>query len=258
MYNIKNNKCQEESITMFKFYGKTQHGKNKTKNDDCFLINSFVSQSEEKKQQLSKNHFVVAIADGVGSSDFGAIASKILLKNLSKNSNILSHQIILNIIENTNQELLKNYKAKASTVFSIVYATDEKIIIYHIGDTRVYKLTSNDNLVQLTNDHTYVQKLIDDGVISEDMRFNHPKKNIILQSLGSKDEIHIDIYKNSFEFGEKLLLTSDGIHDYIKEAEIKDILLSSKNMQTNIDRLIKKAESNKSKDDLSIIVIEHD
>jgi len=243
---------------MFKFYGKTQHGKYKTKNDDCFLINSFVSQSEDKKQQLSKNYFVVAIADGVGSSEFGDIASRILLENLSKNANILSHQLILNIIKNTNQELLKSYKGKASTVFSIVYATDEKIIIYHIGDTRVYKLTANNNLVQLTNDHTYTQKLIDDGVISEEMRFNHPKKNIILQSLGSKDEIYIDIYKNSFEVGEKLLLTSDGIHDYIKESEVEDIMLGSKNMQINIDKLIERAVLNKSKDDISVIIIENE
>lgn len=243
---------------MFKFYGKTQHGKYKTKNDDCFLINSFVSQSEEKRQQLSKNHFVVSIADGVGSSEFGDIASRVLLENLSKNSNILSHQIILNIIKNTNQELLKNYKAKALTVFSIVFATDEKITIYHIGDTRVYKLTSNNNLIQLTNDHTYTQKLIDDGVISEDMRFDHPKKNIILQSLGAKEEIHIDVYKNSFETGEKLLLTSDGIHDYMKEMDIKEVLLSSKNMQTNIDKLIEQAKANNSKDDISLIIIENE
>lgn len=242
---------------MFKFYGKTQHGKYKTKNDDCFLINSFVSQSEEKKLQLSKNHFVVAIADGVGSSEFGDIASKVLLENLGKNANILSHQIILNIIKNTNQELLQNYQGKASTVFSIVYATDEKIIIYHIGDTRVYKLTAHNNLVQLTNDHTYTQKLIDDGVISEEMRFNHPKKNIILQSLGSKDEIHIDVYKNSFEVGEKLLLTSDGVHDYMKESEVEEIMLSSKSMQTNVDRLIEKAVFKKSKDDISVIIIEN-
>jgi len=243
---------------MFKFYGRTQHGKYKTKNDDCFLINSFVSQSEEKKLQLSKSHFVVAIADGVGSSEFGDIASRLLLENLGKNSNILSHQIILNIIKNTNQELLKNYKEKASTVFSIVYATDKKIIIYHVGDTRVYKLTANNNLVQLTNDHTYTQRLIDDGVISEEMRFNHPKKNIILQSLGSKDKIHIDIYKNSFEVGEKLLLTSDGIHDYMKETDIKDMMLSSKSMKTNVDRLIEKAILSKSKDDISVIIIENE
>lgn len=190
---------------MIKFYAKTKYGKNKTKNDDCFLVNSLVSQNEELKMQTKNENFIVAVADGVGSSKYGDIASRYLLDNLSKNSNILSHQLILNIIKNTNSELLKQYKSNASTVFSIVYANSDIITIYHVGDTRVYKLTNQNNLVQLTNDHTYIQKLIDDGAITEPMTFNHPKKNIILQSLGNKQEIHIDIYKNSFEKGERLL-----------------------------------------------------
>lgn len=242
---------------MFKFYGATQHGKHKIKNDDCFLINSFVSQDKNKKQQHTKRDFIVAIADGVGSSEFGNIASKELLDNLSKYSNIISHQIILNIIKNTNKDLLKKYDKKASTVFSIVYANADKIIIYHIGDVRVYKLTACGTFVQLTNDHTYIQKLIDDGIISENMRYEHPEKNIITQALGNKEEIYIDIYKNSFDIGEKILLTSDGIHDYVKDNEIKQILLSSKNMQTNIQKLIESAQLNKSADDLSVVIIEH-
>lgn len=242
---------------MIKFYAKTQHGKNKTKNDDCFLINSLVSQDDELKMQTKNENFIVAIADGVGSSKYGDIASKYLLDNLSKNSNILSHQLILNIIKNTNSELLKQYKSNASTVFSIVYANSDIITIYHVGDTRVYKLTNQNNLVQLTNDHTYIQKLIDDGAITEPMTFNHPKKNIILQSLGNKQDIHIDIYKNSFEKGERLLLTSDGIHDYIKESEIKNIINTSRNYQKNLELLINTAKENMSLDDLTAVIVEY-
>lgn len=242
---------------MIKFYAKTQHGKNKTKNDDCFLVNSLVSQNEELKMQTKNENFIVAVADGVGSSKYGNIASKYLLDNLSKNSKILSHQLILNIIKNTNSELLKQYKSNASTVFSVVYANSDIITIYHIGDTRVYKLTNQNNLVQLTNDHTYIQKLIDDGAITESMTFNHPKKNIILQSLGNKQDIHIDIYKNSFEKGERLLLTSDGIHDYIKESEIKNIINNSRNNQKNLELLIDTAKENMSLDDLTAVIVEY-
>lgn len=242
---------------MIKFYAKTKYGKNKTKNDDCFLVNSLVSQNEELKMQTKNENFIVAVADGVGSSKYGDIASRYLLDNLSKNSNILSHQLILNIIKNTNSELLKQYKSNASTVFSIVYANSDIITIYHVGDTRVYKLTNQNNLVQLTNDHTYIQKLIDDGAITEPMTFNHPKKNIILQSLGNKQEIHIDIYKNSFEKGERLLLTSDGIHDYIKESEIKNIINTSRNNQKNLELLIDIAKENMSLDDLTAVIVEY-
>lgn len=242
---------------MFKFYAKTQHGENKIRNDDCFLINSFLSQESDYKKQSKHEHFVVAIADGVGSSKFGDIASRKLLENLGMHSNILSHQIILNIIKNTNNELLKSFDGNASTVFSIVYARDDKISIYHLGDTRVYKITNLNNIVQLTNDHTYLQKLIDDGVTNERMKVFHPKKNIILQSLGKEKEIHIDVYNNSFEKGEKLLLTSDGIHDYLTDDMIKNTILSSKNIQNNIDKLIELAKTNSSKDDLSAVLIDY-
>lgn len=243
---------------MFKFYAKTINGKYKNKNDDCFLINSFVSQEDEYKKQTKENNFIMAIADGVGSSEYGDLASRILFENLSKNSKIISHQIILNIIKNTNINLYKSYDSKASTVFSLVYGYEDKINIYHVGDTRVYKLTSNNNLVPLTNDHTYVQKLIDDGIISESMRYNHPSKNKILKAIGNKDKVQMDIYKNSFEKGEKLILTSDGIHDYIEENDFKDILTTSKNDSKNIDTLILKAKGNHSKDDLTIAIVSYE
>lgn len=243
---------------MFKFFAKTINGKYKDKNDDCFLINSFVSQEDEYKKQTNKNNFIIAIADGVGSSEYGNLASKTLFENLSKNSKIISHQIILNIIKNTNIELYKTFKSKASTVFSLVYGYDDKIIIYHVGDTRVYKQTTNNNLVSLTNDHTYVQKLVDDGIISESMRYNHPNKNKILKAIGNKDTVKIDIYKNSFEKGEKLILTSDGIHDYIEEKDLKNILTSSKRDSKNIDTLILKAKENHSKDDLTIAIVSYE
>lgn len=89
------------------------------------------------------------------------------------------------------------------------------------------------------------------------MRYSHYKKNIILKSLGSKEYIYFDIYKNSFEANEKLLLTTDGIHDYVDEQTIKNILLSSKNNKKIIEQLIIEAKANNSKDDLTAILIEN-
>lgn len=243
---------------MFKFFAKTINGKYKDTNDDCFLINSFVSQDVEYKKQTKESNFLAAIADGVGSSKYGNLASKILFENLSKNSKIISHQIILNVIKNTNIQLFNSFKSKASTVFSLVYGYDDKVIIYHVGDTRVYKLTANNKLVLLTNDHTYVQKLIDDGIITDSMRYTHPSKNKILKAIGNNNDIDIDIYKNSFEKGEKLIITSDGIHDYIEENDLTNILTTSKNDSKNIDTLILKAKENHSKDDLTVTIVSYE
>jgi PPM family protein phosphatase len=241
---------------MYYFYSQTKRGSKSQKNDDCFLINDYTAQDDSHKAQSKKSTFIIGVADGLGSAPNGGFAAKYLLEQLSKHKNQLTHALILNIISNVHVYLGKEFNYGASTVFTIVYASNELISVYHLGDTRAYKLTKR-NLVQLTNDQTYVQKLIDTGVIGEDMRYNHSKKNIVMQSLGGENEIHIDTYKNVFEPGEKLLLTSDGIHDYLKKEEMEIILRKSTNTEDTISVLINKAVENGSNDDLTALVVRY-
>ena len=166
----------------------------------------------------------------------------------------MSHQLIINIVKNAHHFLSKNYSNDAQTVFSIIWIEKEKFTIYHIGDTRIYLMTER-NFIQLTNDHTYVQELVDKGIISNVMKSKHPRKNIITQSLGGKSEIKIDIYNGLIEPGNKLLLSTDGIHDYIDDDDISKILSKTNNLETNINTLISVAKENGSKDDISGIVV---
>jgi|APLak6261663543_1056040.scaffolds.fasta_scaffold01820_2 serine/threonine protein phosphatase PrpC len=241
---------------MYHFYAQTKKGTKNQKNDDCFLINGFTVQNGSYKAQSNKKFFVIGVADGLGSATSGDLAARYLLEQISKHKNQLTHALILNIINNAHAYLGKEFEFKALTVFTIVMSNDEFITIYHLGDTRAYKLTKR-NFVQLTNDHTYVQNLIDSGAIGESMRYSHPKKHIITQSLGGKNEIHIDTYRNVFEPGEKLILTSDGIHDYLKKEEMEIILRKSDNIEKNVNALINKAIINGSNDDLTALAVRY-
>lgn len=241
---------------MYYFYAQTKKGTKNQKNDDCFLINGYMSQDYPHKSQSKKNAFVIGIADGLGSATSGGFAARYLFEQISKHKNRLNHALIINIINNTHAYLAKEFDGKASTVFTVVHSYNEFINIYHLGDTRFYKLTKR-NLVQLTNDHTYVQKLIDTGVIGEEMRYNHSKKHIVMQSLGGKNEIYIDTYQNAFEPGEILILTSDGIHDYLKKEEMEMVLRESTNIESNINDLINKALENGSNDDLTAVAVKY-
>jgi protein phosphatase len=78
-----------------------------------------------------------------------------------------------------------------------------------------------------------------------------------LQCLGSKSEINIDIYPNLFESGEELLLTSDGIHDYLSQKELEVILRKSTNIETNANTLIQTALKNGSMDDLTVLLVKY-
>ncbi|ASF48163.1 PP2C family protein-serine/threonine phosphatase [Methylovulum psychrotolerans] len=241
---------------MYHFYSQTQRGSKSSKNDDCFLINNYIAQNGSYKAQSKKNSFIIGVADGLGSAPKGSFAANYLLEQISQHKNQLTHALILNIINNVHAYLGKEFFCKASTVFTIVYSSNELITVYHLGDTRAYKLTKR-NLIQLTNDHTYVQELIDAGVIGDGMRYNHPYKNVVKQSLGGKNGIHIDVYNNVFEPDERLLLTSDGIHDYLKKEEIEGILRKSTNIQENVINLINKSLEKGSSDDLTALVVKY-
>ncbi|MEV9499770.1 PP2C family protein-serine/threonine phosphatase [Aliarcobacter butzleri] len=239
---------------MFKFYGKSTKSYLKEINEDALLVNNIVSNSEQIKGSSKNESILFAVADGVGGSKYGNVASNYILQELSKNRNLLNHQLIINTIKNAHHYLIKNYSYDAQTVLSVVWIEKEKFTIYHIGDTRVYLITER-NLIQLTNDHTYVQELVDKGIISNIMKSTHPKKNIITQSLGGKEEIKIDIYNGLIEPGNKLLLTTDGIHDYVSDETIYKTIYKTKNLENNINNLISFAKDNSSKDDISGIVV---
>ena len=239
---------------MFKFYGKSTKSYLKEINQDCLLVNNIVSNNEHIKGSSKNENILFAIADGVGGSKYGEIASNYILEELAKNRNLLNHQLIINTIRNVHHDLIKQYSYSAQTVLSIIWIEKEKFTIYHIGDTRVYLITER-NLIQLTNDHTYVQELVDKGIISNIMKLKHPKKNIITQSLGGTVEIKIDIYNGLIEPGNKLLPTTDGIHDYVDNETIYKTINKTKNLEKNINNLILFAKENNSKDDISGMVV---
>lgn len=242
---------------MYYFFGCTEKGINSQKNKDCFLINGYVCESGSKKSQSKKEHFIVGIADGVGSTEYGGFASKYILEQIAKRKNQLSRSVMINILNNAHAYLKTKYQGSASTVGSMVYGNHEHILIFHVGDTRVYKLTKR-NLVQLTNDHTVVQRLVDSGAIGENMRYKHQKKHLILQSYGGKHPISLDIYSNTLEPGEKLLLTTDGVHDYLTFEQIEATIRKPNSMGTIINKLISEAKEHGSQDDLTALLVRYD
>lgn len=242
---------------MYYFFGSTIKGVKSQNNEDCFLINNYVCDTDSKKAQSKKGHFVIGIADGVGSAEHGGFASKYMLEQIAKRKNQLSRSILINILNNTHAYLSKKYQGSASTVGSVVYGNQEHILIFHLGDTRVYKLTKR-NLVQLTNDHTVVQQLVDSGAIGENMRNSHQQKHLILQSYGGNNSISLDIYPSTLEPGETLLLTTDGVHDYLTAEQIEVILRKSGNLEMVIDKLITEAKEQGSKDDLTALLVRYE
>ena len=110
-------------------------------------------------------------------------------------------------------------------------------IIGHVGDSRTYRLKNN-NLKQLTKDHSLVQDQLDQGLISYSEARRHTRRNIILRAVGVNEAITIDVIKGKINTGDLFLLCSDGLTDMVEDFDILRVLRNQRPMRAKVDELI--------------------
>jgi len=222
------------------------------------------------------------VADGMGGHQAGEIASRKAVsffvseveKNLEgKNKDDTGEelkQILLKVNETLIEEGRKVLRRNGmGTTLSALYIKNSRGYIVHVGDSRIYRYSNSKpgsgtlvetaspakQLNQLTEDHSFVGKLLKDGFITEEEARHHPKRNVIYQSIGMKREIDIQVVKSfPIKQGEKYLLCSDGLYNVVSNSEIIKHL---KGVGTAgaAKQLIKEAKACGGPDNISVIVV---
>lgn len=123
-----------------------------------------------------------------------------------------------------------------------------------VGDSRAY-IMRRGGLFQLTMDHTHVQDLIDEGILSPADAVDHPMSHVLTRALGVAPEVQVDIIKDEVEPGDRFLLCSDGLSGPLSDSEIRQ-LLESADPQAAVDALIEQAYTKGAPDNVTAIVIE--
>ena len=126
--------------------------------------------------------------------------------------------------------------------------------IANIGDSRAYLFRSG-KLGQITRDHTYVNELIDKGVITEDEAEHHEQKNVITKALGTEHLAGPDFYKVDLESNDILLLCSDGLYGEVPAERIAEILETDQNMNDMCNTLVKEALAAGGRDNITVICL---
>ena len=210
-----------------------------------------IGKRKEQEDQLwissDKRFFVVC--DGVGSSEKGGLASKLVVEYLSQaygnfNTNFefdsvtLSDERLQTLILNANSYIKKSatkleLNESMSTTIALVYFDEDSATIAHIGDSRVYYIEKDGNWWK-TKDHTYVQELFDMGLLRTEQEMkDHDDASIIKQALSNKTnntELDISINKiNSVKAGDKFLLLTDGALENYNSKEIVSLFWQTEN-----------------------------
>lgn len=144
------------------------------------------------------------------------------------------------------------------TTVTCVLIVDGVAAIANVGDSRTY-LARDEQLNQITQDHSYVAQLIREGQIAPEDIYTHPRRNVITRSLGHRLDVEIDVWSKELQAGDRLLLCSDGLWEMVQEpSEILNTLLAAEAPEDTVTSLITAANSNGGADNISVIVIHID
>ena len=124
----------------------------------------------------------------------------------------------------------------------------------NVGDSRLYKVGSG--IEQITEDHSLVEEMVRMGEISKEEARNHPEKNIITRAIGVTETVEPDYFDTKLEKGECLLLCSDGLSNMIEDAQIREILERRRDLRSGAEELVKTANENGGRDNISVVLVE--
>ncbi len=111
-----------------------------------------------------------------------------------------------------------------STTAEVLFLKDDKAYWGHVGDSRIYMFCNN-KLEQITKDHSFVQKLIDDGILSAEEAFIHPNRNIITKALGDGGPVEVDLNKLDINPDTEyfFFVCTDGVTSTMENKELEEI-----------------------------------
>ncbi len=236
-------------------FSKTDKGKVRESNQDAFFC-----------CELPDGSAFAIVCDGMGGANAGNLASETAVKRIrdyvinsyrTNMDDVGIEKMLKNAIVSANIEIYDMAIKDAmllgmgtTAVVSII--KDNTAVISYVGDSRCYKIS--DTIKQLTTDHSVVQSLIENGKLKpEDAKF-HPRKNVITRAIGAEENVAPDTISVELKSGEKLLLCTDGLTNFVDTGEIKNIFEIHKEQEA-VEKLIEMANQNGGGDNVTVVAI---
>ncbi len=143
-------------------------------------------------------------------------------------------------------------KGMGTTVVSLFFINNQAYFA-HVGDSRLY-MVRDKKIQQITTDHSLVQEQVDAGLISSVEAQNSTYKNVITRSVGFDRAVRVDCENIGVRVGDRFLLCSDGLSNYVSDLELQDILVQ-KDAETALQFFINLANSRGGDDNISAVLV---
>lgn len=205
---------------------------------------------------------LLAIADGMGGQAAGEVASSEVISTLVVlDDDIPGSDILTSLgtaVQRANDQLRMmveedpQLEGMGTTLTALLW-TGQRLGLVHVGDSRAYLLRDG-VLTQITQDHTWVQRLVDEGRITEEEATTHPQRSLLMRALGSGDHVEPDLSIREVRAGDRYLICSDGLSGVVSHQTLEDTLASYQGPQETVQELIQLALRGGGPDNITVIV----
>ena len=243
---------------MIKSYAKSDKGNVRETNEDYFYISNSLDQIQ-----------LFLLADGMGGYNGGEIASQLAIqtaknyiennfKDIEKDRDSII-QLLGSSMEYANMVVYEKAKENPElqgmgTTLEICLIYNNKAYIGHVGDSRIYRVRKQ-FIRKLTQDHSYVQKLVKEGTITKEQAEHHPQKNMLMKALGCNAFVEPDVMVKGFLKDDILIMCSDGLSNMVDQQTIYE--MASKNIEQATKDLVQLAKDRGGYDNITVVIIKN-
>jgi len=219
--------------TSIRVAGRTDVGLKRQQNEDAFAIVDLGDPQRALTGELdvTGKRVLLAVSDGMGGHQAGEVASAIviatLIKSLTEHATATPDQALELAIRDANQAVraaaIAQDKQGMGATLTAVLLDGEDAWVAEVGDSRAY-LLRNGQLRQLTRDQSFVQLLVDAGALTVEEAKTSPRKNVILQAIGTQPKLTAAIGRLLLRRGDRLLVCCDGLSNELSDPELSALM----------------------------------
>ena len=211
---------------------------------------------------VSEKLRLYGVADGMGGHKGGEVASTSARDDLLREleGKTPSVATLSGAIEEVNRQIYHQQEhddalTGMGTTLSVLWMSDNFVYIGPVGDSRVYLLRDGE-FKQMTLDHSLVEQLVREGVLTEEEAQNHPMRNIITRAIGTDESVEVDVVVEERRKGDLWLACSDGLHGLVDDRQMRDALRQYA-PEKAADVLLKAALDAGGRDNVTLVIV-HD
>jgi serine/threonine protein phosphatase PrpC len=210
---------------------------------------------------------IFAVADGVGGAEAGEVASQTAVDVLSEAFRHRIHDgddvedLMELAIQRANASIHQmanehpRFSMMATTIVAL-HVDGLRATFGHVGDSRLYRLTSNGELRRETEDHSIVEEEVRAGRMTPEQAANHPSKNVISRALGAEPSVEVDMKMIDIEDGTSFLLCTDGITRHLSDNELRDLLVSGQPLDAVCEEMKRRCYERGAEDNLTAVIVQ--